>query len=49
MSVGTFPLNSESSSHLIIEQENSIRSDLDGLSAEEAEPNKSVNLDSEDS
>ena len=36
------PLNSESSSHLTIEPENSVRSDLDELSANEAEPNTSL-------
>ena len=43
------PLNSESSSHLTIEPENSVQSYLDELSAEEAELSKSLNLDSEDS
>ena len=33
----------------VFEPETSVRSELDELSAKEAEPNKSLNLDSEDS
>ena len=43
------PLNSETSSHLAIEPETSIRSDVNELSVEEAEQNNSVDSESNDS
>ena len=43
------PLNSETSSHLAIEPETSVRSDVNELSVEEAEQNNSVESESDDS
>ena len=43
-----FPLNSVTSSHLAIEPETSVPSDVNEISAEEAEQNNSVKLESDD-
>ena len=43
------PLNSETSSHLAIEPETSVRSNVNELSVDEAEQNNSVDSESDDS